>query len=102
MKLREYIECQVRACEGGEIDATEALQASIDAATLESDCRWAMAMLVNGIEGRLLDIHNGDTEKVLKAARRMPAYQRAAAWLEADNGRAEDGLHPLAEMPVKR
>lgn len=57
------------------------------------DCRWAMSMLVNGIEGRLVDIHEGDLDKVLKAARRMPAFKRAQAWLEA---------HPMAENEQTR
>jgi hypothetical protein len=59
---------------------------------LEADCRWAMSMLVNGIEGRLVDIHDGDFDKVLKAARRMPAFKRAQAWLEAhpEQGKEQD------------
>jgi hypothetical protein len=50
---------------------------------MEADCRWAMAMIVNGIEGRLMDIHDNDVDKVEKASRRMPAFKRAVAWLEA-------------------
>jgi len=50
---------------------------------LLSDCRWAMSMLVNGIEGRLMDIYDNDLDKVEKASRRMPAFRRAVLWLDA-------------------
>jgi hypothetical protein len=50
---------------------------------LLNDCRWAMSMLVNGIEGRLMDIYDNDLEKVEKASRRMPAFRRAVLWLDA-------------------
>jgi hypothetical protein len=50
-----------------------------------------MSMLVNGIEGRLMDIHDNDLDKVEKASRRMPAFRRAVLWLDAHReGKEQD------------
>jgi hypothetical protein len=58
-------------------------QLEVENRDLLNDCRWAMSMLVNGIEGRLMDIYDNDLEKVEKASRRMPAFRRAVLWLDA-------------------
>jgi hypothetical protein len=50
-----------------------------------------MAMLVNGIEGRLMDIYDNDLDKVEKASRRMPAFRRAVLWLDQHRVRKEAG-----------